>query len=98
MFQAVSTRVALQPLEMRALPGCMVFVSSLARADDCRDSLMAESCACQSAVRSEREPLSASDKTSLGKKVARARNRVKARIARGARSSIGPWENIVVER
>jgi len=27
---------------------CMPLVSSLARADDCRDALIAESCACQS--------------------------------------------------
>ncbi len=77
---------------------CMVFVSSLARADDCRDSLMAESCACQSDVRSEREQGSASDKTSLGKKEVRPRNRLKARSARSAGSSNGPNENIVVKR
>jgi len=31
---------------------CSLFSSSLVRADDCSDSLMAESCACQSDVRS----------------------------------------------
>jgi hypothetical protein len=77
---------------------CMVFVSSLALADDCRDSLMAESCACQSDVRSEREQRSASDNTSLAKKEARARNRPKARSARAAESSNGPSEKVVVKR
>ena len=43
---------------------CMGSVGSLARADDCSDSLMAESCACQSDVRSDREQSSASDKSS----------------------------------
>jgi len=76
---------------------CMVSVGSLARADDCSDALIAESCACQSAVRTEREQLSAVDKTSLAKKETRSRNRVKARIAR-FRPRIGPNENSVVER
>ena len=57
---------------------CTLFVGSLALADDCKDALIAESCACQSAVRSERNQLSALDKTSLGEKEARARNRAKA--------------------
>jgi len=74
---------------------CMVWVSSPARADDCRDSLIAESCACQSVVGSERERLSASDKTSPRKKEARARHRVKARIARGSGPRIAPNENSV---
>jgi hypothetical protein len=34
---------------------CSLFASSLVRADDCSDALMAESCACMSTVRSERE-------------------------------------------
>ena len=29
---------------------CSLFASPLARADDCRDALVAESCSCQSAV------------------------------------------------
>ena len=77
---------------------CMVSVGSLARADDCSDALIAESCACQSAVRTEREQLSAVDKTSLAKKETRLRNRVKARIARASGPRIGPNENSVVER
>jgi hypothetical protein len=76
----------------------MVFVSSLARADDCSDSLMAESCACQSAVRSEHQQKSASDKTSLEKKTARARSRAKARIVRSSRPNIGADENSVAKR
>ncbi len=72
---------------------CTVCVSSLARADDCRDALSAESCACQSAVRSEREQPSASDKSSLGKKESKARNGVKTRIARSARPGSGSNDN-----
>jgi len=77
---------------------CMGSVGSLARADDCSDSLMAESCACQSDVRSDREQSSASDKSSPGKKVAGAGNRAKARIARGAEASIGADQNSVAKR
>ena len=77
---------------------CMVFVSSLARADDCRDALIAESCACQSSGPSEREQRSPSDKSSLGKTEARARNRVKARIARGSGPSTEANKNNVAER
>jgi len=75
---------------------CTLFVGSLALADDCKDALIAESCACQSAVRSERNQLSALDKTSLGEKEARARNRAKARIARASRPSIAPNEETIV--
>jgi len=80
-----------------SLPLWMVLVSSLARADDCRDALIAESCACQSSGLSERER-SASDQSSLGKKESRARKSVKARIARGSGPSTGPNENSVAEK
>ncbi len=72
---------------------CMMCVSSLARADDCRDALSAESCACQSVVRSEREQPSASNKSSIGKKESRARNGAKTRIARSARPGSGSNDN-----
>lgn len=77
---------------------CTVFVGSLARADDCRDALVAESCACQSPGPSKREQRSTSDKSSLGKKEARAPSSVKARIARGSAASTEPNENSVAER
>ena len=54
---------------MKALRGslaliavCSLFVSSLVRADDCSDSLMAESCACRSDMRSERKQVKSSHK------------------------------------
>jgi len=43
---------------------CSLFASSLVRADDCSDALMAESCACMSTVRSEREQPRSADQTS----------------------------------
>ena len=81
-----------------SLPLCMVLVSSLARADDCRDALIAESCACQSSGVSEREHRSASDQSSPGKKESRERKSMKARIARGSEPSTGTNENGVAER
>jgi hypothetical protein len=47
---------------LASLVVCSSFASSMVRADDCHDSLMAESCACRSEVRSEREQLKSSDK------------------------------------
>ena len=76
----------------------MAFVSSLARADDCSDALIAESCACQSPGPSESEQRSASDKSSLGKKESRARKSVKARVARASGPSSGSHENSVAEK
>jgi len=74
---------------------CMPLVSSLARADDCRDALIAESCACQS---SEREQRSASDQSSPGKKESKARKSMKVRIAQGSTPSTVANENGVAER
>jgi len=79
-----------------SLPLCMVLVSSLARADDCRDALIAESCACQSSGVSERR--SASDQSSHGKKESKARKSMKARVARGSEPSTGTSGNGVAER
>jgi hypothetical protein len=41
---------------------CSLFVGSVIRADECSDSLIAESCACRSHVRSEGEQFKSSDK------------------------------------
>ena len=54
---------------------CSLFASSLVRADDCSDSLMAESCACRSDVRSERKQL----KTAHSKASKSARIKLTAR-------------------
>ena len=43
---------------------CSFFASSLVRADDCSDALMAESCACKSTVGTERERPRSVDQTS----------------------------------
>jgi hypothetical protein len=65
----------------------MVFVGSLARADDCKDALIAESCACQSAARSEGGKLNASRKSLHAKKSARATNHATTRVARSSGSN-----------
>jgi len=81
-----------------SLPLCTVLVSSLARADDCRDALIAESCACQSHGPSKSKARSDSDKTSVRKSEARARKSVKAGIARSSVPSTGTNEQSVAEK
>ncbi len=65
---------------------CSLFASSLVRADDCSDALMAESCACRSDVKSEREQPRTSDKGSLTdhqSKIGKAPRRVSRSGRRG---------------
>ena len=76
---------------------CIVFVSSLALADDCSQSLTAESCACQSGVRSEREQVRTSDKRSL-QNPSRTHDVAKTRAVRSARRRNTRNDKTVVER
>jgi hypothetical protein len=47
---------------------CSALLSSIVRADDCSDALIAEACACQSTVQSKQEQTVSSDKGSLSKR------------------------------
>ena len=75
------------------LPLFSLFVGSLVQADDCRDALTAESCACQSTVRSEREQPRTSDKGALS-------GRTKGAGARAAKPAKKPvlTSTLILER
>ena len=77
---------------MNAVRRCLVsialassFVSSLVLADDCSDALISESCACQSAVGSEREQPRASAKGALSDRRSKS---AAVRVAKRAKSPI----------
>ena len=85
---------------MNAVKSCLVsialcssFASSLVYAGDCSDSLIAESCACQSTVRSEREQPRTSDKGALS-------GRTKGAGARAAKPAKKPvlTSTLILER
>ena len=65
---------------------CSLFSSSLVRADDCSDSLMAESCACQSDVRSVGQRLKSHSKALKKARVSDA-PRTKRALSSSARAS-----------
>jgi hypothetical protein len=75
---------------------CSLFASPLVRADDCSDSLMAESCACRSDLRDGREQLKSSDKKSPTRsplKVQRAKKMPSSPVpteASAALAKVGP--------
>jgi hypothetical protein len=71
-----------------SLVACSFFVSSLVRADDCSNALMAESCACRSDVRSDREQLKSSDKISRSDSHFKARKGHQLKLAERAKSTL----------
>lgn len=72
-----------------SLAVCMFFVSLAVRADDCSDGLMAESCACQSMVRSERKP-SRSERASLPHPKSDSSKNATPRLANHAKKTVAP--------
>jgi len=77
---------------------CSLFTSSLVRADDCSDALMAESCACRSDVRSEREQLRSSDKGSLSDPQSRTWKGARTQVAQRAKRAIAPSDKVLPGR
>ncbi len=67
---------------------CSLFASSLVRADDCSDALIAESCACRSPVGSGREQLRRSDKGSLSDRQSQTRPSTRTQVTQRARGSL----------
>jgi hypothetical protein len=67
---------------------CSLFASSLARADDCSDALMAESCACKSSVRSEHSSHKASARRSKPSKGA------ETKVAQRTKKSVASADEI----
>jgi len=68
---------------------CSLFSSSLVRADDCSDSLIAESCACRSDVRGERQQHKSSDKNSPSNPDSKASKSARKRVAQRAKKMLG---------
>ncbi len=66
---------------------CSLFASSLVRADDCSDALIAESCACRSPVRSGREQLRRS-KGSLSDRRSETRQSARTQVTQRARGPL----------
>jgi len=77
---------------------CSLFASPLARADDCRDALVAESCACQSAVRSEREKPRSSDKGSLSNRQSKSSKGAGMHVAQRAKRALAPSDTVTPQK
>jgi hypothetical protein len=82
--------IALRSFVVASALTCL-FASSLAHADDCSDALIAESCACRSAVRSEQE-LRSSDKASARR--SKASRGTGTKVAQRAKKSVAAAEEI----
>jgi hypothetical protein len=67
---------------------CSLFASSLVRADDCGDALIAESCACRSLVGSGREQIRRSDKGSRSDRPSETRHSTKTHVGQRERGSL----------
>ena len=65
-----------------SLAMCSLFASTLVRADDCSDALIAESCACHSSIRSERDRLRGSTKAPRPEGQQRVRQNGRAVVAK----------------
>ncbi len=78
---------------------CSLFASSPVRADDCSDSLVAESCACRAQVRSNQERLRNSDGGSKSARLAKGRKKASRPAPQGEKRISGDGSNrAVVER
>ncbi len=71
-----------------------LFASSLVRADDCSEGLIAESCACRSPVRSEREQPRGSDKRSQSMRQSRTWKSARTHVAQRAQKTIAPSDKV----
>lgn len=67
---------------------CSLFASSIVRADDCSEELIAESCACQSPVRSERKQPRRLDKHSLSMRQSTTSRSAKTQIGQRLQKTI----------
>ena len=68
---------------------CSLFASSLVRADDCGDALVAESCACRSPVANGGEQLLRSKRPSSDRKL-ETRQSARTQVTQRARASLRP--------
>ncbi len=68
---------------------CSLFTSSLVRADDCGDALVAESCACRSPVANGREQLRRSE-GSFSDRKSETRQSARTHVTQRATASLRP--------
>ena len=80
------------------LPLFSLFAGSFVRADDCRDALTAESCACQSAVRKDSEPSRTSAKRSSSNRQSRPAKSAGRPLAQRAKKNMASLEETSPER
>jgi len=80
------------------LPLFSLFAGSLVRADDCRDALAAEPCACQSAVRKDSEPSRASAKRSPSDRQSRPAKSAGRPLAQRVKKNIASLQETSPER
>ena len=80
------------------LPLFSLFTGALVRADDCRDALTAEPCACQSAVRKDSEPSRASAERSRSDRQSRPAKSAGRPLAQRAKKNIARLEETSAER
>jgi len=76
------------------LPLFSLFTGALVRADDCRDALTAEPCACQSAVRKDSEPSRSSTKHSRSDGQSRPAKSTVRSLAQRAKKNIARLEEV----
>jgi hypothetical protein len=88
-----------------AIWGCLVsvglsssFVASVARADDCSDGLMAESCACMSSAPSEPKQVRSRAKNSLSKQRSRTPEGSESHFALQVKSTKGRSDHVLPEK
>jgi hypothetical protein len=77
---------------------CSLFASSLVRADDCSDALIAESCACRSVVPSEREQRRSSDEGSVSDRQLRTSKGASSRVAQRAKMTSAPSDKVMPKK
>ncbi len=69
---------------------CSPFASSPVRADDCSDALIAESCACRSDARSDREQRRNSDKNSRQRSQPKTSKTARLQVPQRAKNAVVP--------
>ncbi len=83
---------------LASLAVCMLFFSSLVRADDCSDALIAESCASLPAVRSERKQLDDSDKASPSNRESGISKSAKTQVASHRKVTVAPSDKLKLQK
>lgn len=73
-----------------SLAMCSLFASSVVRADDCSDALVAESCACRSDARSDREQRRSSEKNARQRSQSKTSKTARSQVPQRAKNTVVP--------